>query len=156
VEIFGTSPFLAEILIRNPEYVHWLTRQLEHREPIALDDDELGGGQLWRVEALALLDSLKRAKRREMLGIAARQPRGRDTLAQSAALISDPGDALIQRTLDIVTREQLAVDRRPTPPGAFAVIGMGKLGGAELNYSSAVDLIYVYEPDDEDDSASHR
>ena len=27
----------------------------------------------------------------------------------------------------------------------FAVIGMGKLGGHELNYSSDVDLIYVYE-----------
>src|SRR5262249_58226292 len=29
----------------------------------------------------------------------------------------------------------------------FVVLGMGKLGGAELNYSSDVDLIYVYERD---------
>jgi glutamate-ammonia-ligase adenylyltransferase len=33
-------------------------------------------------------------------------------------------------------------------PTGFAVIGMGKLGGGELNYSSDVDVIYVYEADD--------
>src|SRR5262249_35999419 len=35
------------------------------------------------------------------------------------------------------------------PPVAFVVLGMGKLGGLELNYSSDVDLIYVYERDGE-------
>ncbi len=33
---------------------------------------------------------------------------------------------------------------------------MGKLGGRELNYSSDIDLVFVYEPDDEDDDAHHR
>jgi glutamate-ammonia-ligase adenylyltransferase len=41
-------------------------------------------------------------------------------------------------------------------PGRFAVIGMGKLGGRELNYSSDIDLLYVYEPDDESDDPLHR
>src|SRR5205823_4716041 len=35
-------------------------------------------------------------------------------------------------------------------PGGFVVLGMGKLGGGELNYSSDVDLIYVYERDGAD------
>src|SRR5207247_9999585 len=34
-------------------------------------------------------------------------------------------------------------------PAAFVVLGMGKLGGEELNYSSDVDLVYVYECDGE-------
>ena len=46
--------------------------------------------------------------------------------------------------------------RRDAIPGGFAVIGMGKLGGMELNYSSDIDLVYVYTPADPDASADHE
>ena len=53
------------------------------------------------------------------------------------------------RSRDVAAaRRAAALDRRPTGPSsrrASAVLGLGKLGGEELNYSSDVDLIYVLE-----------
>ena len=40
-----------------------------------------------------------------------------------------------------------AAARRERPPG-FVVLGMGKLGGEELNFSSDVDLVYLYSTDE--------
>jgi glutamate-ammonia-ligase adenylyltransferase len=53
-----------------------------------------------------------------------------------------------------VTDQLLAAEERAAAPGAFAVIGMGKLGGRELNYSSDIDLLYVYDSGEEDPSTS--
>src|SRR5262249_56604969 len=47
------------------------------------------------------------------------------------------------------TRQRLAQEWHGDTPVAFVVLGMGKLGGTELNYSSDVDLVYVYERDGE-------
>ena len=48
IEVLGTSPFLSEILIRNPEYVHWLVSQVDRSPPDATDlleeSDELIDG----------------------------------------------------------------------------------------------------------------
>jgi len=38
--VLGTSPFLSEILIRNPEYFHWLVSQIDLSAPDSLEDDE--------------------------------------------------------------------------------------------------------------------
>ena len=41
-----------------------------------------------------------------------------------------------------------------TAPCRFAIIGMGKLGGYELNFSSDVDLIFVYDDDGQTDTGT--
>src|SRR5262249_56940662 len=43
--------------------------------------------------------------------------------------------------------EALVAGPEGSRPAGFVVLGMGKLGGEELNYSSDVDLVYVYERD---------
>ncbi len=53
---------------------------------------------------------------------------------------SETADRLIQRALDLTLQDI------PNPP-QFCVLALGKLGGKELNYSSDVDLIYIYEGD---------
>ncbi len=59
--------------------------------------------------------------------------------------LSDVADAAIE-VAGRVTQAELTAQRGP-PPCAWAVIGMGKLGSRELNLSSDIDLIYVYESD---------
>ncbi|MBI3049374.1 MAG: hypothetical protein HYY76_13800 [Acidobacteria bacterium] len=155
VEVMGTSPFLAEILIRNPEYLHWLLGEIDRSRPdaktLAEEADHLLAGAKSPPEQR---DALKRFKRREMLGIAARDILGLETLESTTEQISDIADILIERALRIAT----GVLGSPAGdwPGRFAVVGMGKLGGRELNYSSDIDLLYVYELDNEDDQAAHN
>ena len=157
-QILGTSPFLSEILIRNPGYLHWLRGELGGAPPDRHAYDEeiarlIGDGPVEHQ-----VDGLKRFQRREMLRVAARDLMGmlnRETLTSTTAQLSDLADTLVDKVLDVATAEQAAAEG--PLPGRFAVIGMGKLGGGDLNYSSDIDLIYVYEaPDDTTGKAQRR
>ena len=147
VQILGTSPFLSEILIRNPEYLHWLRRELDSPPPdrTAYDAEierRLDGAQSVENQ----VNALKRLQRREMLRVAARDVFGmlnRETLTTTTTQLSDLADALVHGVLQLAIAENVA--RHGPLPGRFAVIGMGKLGGVDLNYSSDIDLIYLYD-----------
>ncbi len=98
--------------------------------------------------------SLRRFARREKLRIAARElmPGAANDVDVTARELSDLADVCI----DLALREALEwADRRFGVPRTsegercrFTVIGMGKLGGRELNAGSDVDLILFYETDD--------
>ena len=154
--LLGASPFLSEVLIRNPEHFHWLQNALEAAPPDRVDyraeldrilaHDQVSGRRL---------DALKRFKRREMLRIAARDLLGKDGLQSSTEQLSNLADLVTDGAIAIV-REQLSIDQGRDLPGSFTAIGMGKLGGRELNYSSDVDLIYIYDTQEDSDSTAHE
>jgi glutamate-ammonia-ligase adenylyltransferase len=156
IDVLGSSPFLSEILIRNPEYLHWLVSQLDRSPPDVTELAEEADVLIDRVGDEGHLDALKRFKRREMLRIAARDMLGRETLESATEQISDLADVITGHALRISERRLLAGNGLACLPGRFAVIGMGKLGGRELNYSSDIDLLYVYEADDEQDQSAHE
>ena len=85
------------------------------------------------------LDTLKTFKRRHMLRIGALDILGRLALDAATAQLSALADVVVGRALGIVARERLAAAGLEGLPGRFAVIGMGKLGGEELNYSSDIE-----------------
>src|SRR5690625_2870506 len=91
------------------------------------------------------LDSWRRAYRRELMLIAAEDLTATDAEdlqpAVSAAL-SDLAAAALEAALALA-RADLGARAHDV---RLAVLGMGKLGGAELNYVSDVDVIYVVEP----------
>ena len=90
-----------------------------------------------------------------MLRIAGRDLMGKDTLRSATKQLSDLADIVTEACIRIIsTQTDLAADERPQR--AFVVIGMGKLGGRELNYSSDIDLIYIYEAADDDDTKAHE
>jgi glutamate-ammonia-ligase adenylyltransferase len=155
--VLGASPFLSEILIRNPEYFHWLVSQIERSAPDRRDlDDEILALLANIDDPSEALDAVKRWKRRETLRIAARDLLRRETVQTATAQVSDLASAVVDAALKFVTGRLLGAESRESVPGAFAVIGMGKLGGGELNYSSDIDLMYVFDPADADDAAARE
>jgi len=84
--------------------------------------------------------------RREQLRIGGRDLLGLATVDETMRELSALADAVIGAAL-ASTRQRLAQEWGADAPVTFVVLGMGKLGGGELNYSSDVDLIYVYERD---------
>jgi glutamate-ammonia-ligase adenylyltransferase len=156
--IFGNSPSLAQTLIRDPMLVYWLAEeQVLTRRPSRAMLDRALRTMLENVEAMELkLDALRRFRRREMLRIGVRDLLRLSDVPQTTAALSDLAGALIQAAYEIVTaelRRQYGIpahrDRRRTVvETGFAVMAMGKLGGGELNFSSDVDLIYIYATDD--------
>ncbi len=100
-------------------------------------------------DAEPVLDALRVAYRRGLLGIAARDLSGLATMDTVAAWLSDLADAVLEAAL--------AVARAGVGPSyadcRFAVIGMGKCGARELNYVSDVDVIFVAEAADGSDES---
>lgn len=82
------------------------------------------------------LDGLRRWKRRHLLRIALRDLLGEADLPTVGRELSLLADACFARALEIADEG---------PP--LAIIGMGKLGGSELNYASDVDIVFVHDGD---------
>jgi [glutamine synthetase] adenylyltransferase / [glutamine synthetase]-adenylyl-L-tyrosine phosphorylase len=123
VRLLGFSTAAADFLVAHPEETSALGDL--HRRTRAELDDELAEdvGRLGDGEA-----ALRRFRRRAMLRVAARDLAG-------APLEDVVGE------ISTVAEACLAEAVSGTP---LAVIGLGKLGGAELNYSSDVDVLFLH------------
>lgn len=153
VAVFGTSWYLGETLIRNPDLLHAFQR--ERRLDRGYSHDEFS-------EALARFASrsferdpsviLARFKRREYVRIVLRDVLGIAPLAETAAEISALSDVLLQeafREAESAMEHRLGLPQHLDGSGRavntpFAVLSLGKLGGNELNYSSDIDLMFLY------------
>ncbi|HEY4484956.1 MAG TPA: glutamate-ammonia-ligase adenylyltransferase, partial [Nitrospiria bacterium] len=148
--VFGTSPFLAEILIRTPVYLYWLSDPaVLERGPTKREmERELSGMLKPTPSAARRKDLLRIFKRKAMLRIGVRDLLRIAPVVETTEALSDLADVLIGQAFGI--SEALVRGRlgRRAPPRsasrALTVLGMGKLGGRELNFSSDVDLIYFY------------
>lgn len=165
--IFGSSDALTFTLLRDPTLVYWLAEEKVLSKPPTRKGIEArlrkSLGHLTSKEVK--LDALRRFRRREMLRIGVRDLLRLAPVSETTGALSDLASLLIHAAYEIVDmdlKRQYGVpmhqnrQRRWVETG-FAVIGMGKLGGHELNYSSDVDLLYIYESDDGETRArGHR
>lgn len=91
--------------------------------------------------------ALRRAHRREVLRILLADAAGGAPLETVAGAVSDLAEAVIRAVLDAALAAAAARDGPPIhgdgTPATMACLALGKLGGAELNYSSDVDLVFV-------------
>jgi glutamate-ammonia-ligase adenylyltransferase len=152
--IFGNSDSLAFTIIRDPLLVYWLVEEDVLSKPATRAGIELSlRKQLARLTVKELkLDVLRRVRRREMLRIGVRDLLRLADVPETMAALSDLAGVLIHAAYEVVDEDLRSVYGVPMHKNrqgkwvetGFTVMGMGKLGGHELNYSSDVDLIYVY------------
>jgi [glutamine synthetase] adenylyltransferase / [glutamine synthetase]-adenylyl-L-tyrosine phosphorylase len=144
--VMGASPQLGDILVRTPEYFHWLVAQVERSAPDRQDhEEELVSAFDAIDDPVEGLNMLRRWKRREMLRIGTRDLLRYETVPTASAQLSDVAAVAIDFTLAIVMQQQLDAASRAKPPGTFAVIGTGSLGGREMGYDAGVELLYVFD-----------
>ncbi len=147
---FGGSPYMAEILIRDPHYIYWVTdpqilSSVRKKREI---ERELARAMRTLTDEQKRLDYLRVLKRREMLQIGVRDLMRLCTVEETLTALSTLAEALISGAYWICAsalRNEFGIPRRAF--GGFTILGMGKLGGGELNFSSDVDLIYLYASD---------
>ena len=153
--VFGNSPSMAQTLLREPLLVYWIEedRVLVRRQTQSTLSTILENMQEGVKSYEAKCEALRRFKRREMLRLGIRDLLGIANPIETYTILSDVAAAVIQAAYDLVDqklqREHGDLGRADSSKGkhriGFSVLGMGKLGGWELNYSSDVDLIYVYQ-----------
>lgn len=157
--IFGSSQFLSDILIRHPQLFEWLLEPGVARRPKAKEELEDEARQA--VGAARTLDgkwgALRRLKVQEILRIGLQDLVGRQLLAGITEELSNLADVVLGAAYQICQGEliqrhgipQLADKSVRTRECAFVIMGLGKLGGRELNFSSDIDLVFVYEGEGE-------
>jgi len=138
--VASVSPFLAD-LVRKEDA--WLRRRLDTCEidhPVEIENtDDLGA-------------ALRRAKRRLALWTALCDLSGIWQVEQVCGTLTDFADRAVQCAFDYAISQQiargrlpgLARDAHPRDTGLF-VLAMGKMGAGELNYSSDIDLICLFD-----------
>ena len=150
LQVFSTSHYFSEVLIRDPELLGWLRGGPERPDRSSLIDD------LWTTLA-GLSDendqrlALRRFRQRESLRI------GYNDIVRGFPLelitqdLSDLADACVEGALRLARDRALSrfgVPRSSSgAPARFVVLGLGKLGGQELNYSSDIDLVFLFDED---------
>ncbi len=147
--IFAGSQFLSEILLSAPEQYPRVTTPgalavAKSSRQIYLEAFMATVRELERSDPAAALDALRRYQHWDLLRIGAADLAGLLDLATVTEQLSRLADNTIQVCLDM-----LASTLRNFP-GGFTVLGMGKLGGSELNYSSDVDLLFLAAGDAEE------
>lgn len=150
------APYLATLLTRDP---HRLVRvgldpYLRREKPLDQLISEVGAAMGQVTNATELKAALRRLRGDELVRLGVRELElGLDTevgreLSRLADVCFDAAIAFHDREL----RARYGAPRYTDDDGALrdagiAVIGMGKLGGMELNFASDVDVIYVYTSD---------
>jgi glutamate-ammonia-ligase adenylyltransferase len=141
--LFSNSHFLTEILLRNPETFERLVAYRRMARPKGVE-------QLFTEAQAALdgvtgfaaqLDALRRFQSWEQLRIGACDLLDLYDLPAVTRQLSNLADAMIRACL------KLAAAQSGGRAEMLTVLGMGKLGGRELNYSSDIDLIFLSEDD---------
>jgi glutamate-ammonia-ligase adenylyltransferase len=153
IAVFGNSRYIGETLVRNPDLLQTFLREKKLDQSFSHDEFS---------EALARFRSrsferdvsllLSRFKRREYVRIMLRDVLRIAPLAETTAEISALTDVLIQdalREVESAMENRFGLPQHVDGEGRalttpFAVLALGKLGGSELNYSSDIDLLYLY------------
>jgi glutamate-ammonia-ligase adenylyltransferase len=151
VRLFATSEFLSEFFLRHPELLDNLVRVdlvRVQRSPVDMRA-ELGVRMAAASDLETALDTLRRFRHEEFLRIGVHDIEGTLGADEVEQQLSDLAETCLEAALGLGRRETLARTAVPAEPPAEAlvVLGMGKLGGAELNYASDLDLIFIYETD---------
>jgi glutamate-ammonia-ligase adenylyltransferase len=151
--IAAFSPLLATTILQNPSYVAWLGRYRGERK--VRDKEEL----LESLARFSLVNSqvepnvlLARFRRRELLRIFLRDIRRLATVSEITEELSNLADAILEYALRIARQEldnrygsALETDSKGRHKlSSFVVVSLGKLGSKELNYSSDIDLLFIY------------
>ena len=149
--VWGCSLFVADNCVRTPGLLNELVssgdlfsvqRRLQYFEyfsALTIDSEK------------TLMSVLRQFRTREMVRIAWRDLAGWSDLDETLADLTELAEVCIQFALDYLYNQ--ACERKGVPktndgtPINIVVLGMGKLGAWELNYSSDIDLIFAYAED---------
>ncbi len=147
--LLGTSRLLGQMLDRIPEF---LTRLGDDRALAALPTraeliDNATQRVLLRSSYPERFRAVRRFVRRRLLWIAVRDLLGQAAMPEVGRDLADTADAAAAAALAAVGEElRRSSTFSDLPAVPFTVIAMGKWGGRELNYSSDIDMLFVYDP----------
>lgn len=147
----GASPFLSSILAQNPLYYEWLF--INNGLSTSNDRDGFVGALSKLSEGVdtieRMMSVLRRHRNGEFLRIGSRDLLGLADLKETTREISDLASASLEAAYRFAFVALKKIHGAPlctddNAEASFTIIGLGKLGGRELNFSSDIDIMYIY------------
>ncbi|MBF0497807.1 MAG: bifunctional [glutamate--ammonia ligase]-adenylyl-L-tyrosine phosphorylase/[glutamate--ammonia-ligase] adenylyltransferase [Deltaproteobacteria bacterium] len=154
VTILAASSYFARVLAADVSLVHWLFHDGSLYQPVRKKDisSELDQFIGEKVDFDSFCRGLRAVKRRAFLRIGSRDLLGLTGMPETTRSLSMLAELCLDRAVEVTTA-QLKRDygtpvQEPengsSKKAKFVVMGMGKFSGWDLNFSSDVDLIYLY------------
>jgi [glutamine synthetase] adenylyltransferase / [glutamine synthetase]-adenylyl-L-tyrosine phosphorylase len=145
--LLALSRYVTELLTRDPEALRLLADDAE-LAPRPVDFSATAIRHTG--DPVAAVTAVRARRRRELFRTASADLLGLVDLDAVGDALADITDATLAGALAVVNPDELS----------FAIIGMGRLGGREMNYPSDADVLFVYEPapgiaDDRAAAAAH-
>ncbi len=151
--LFGNSPYLTQICISHPDFILELLLKGPTKTVLSTIENiqSIDFNQINQADIMA---TLRNAKHKIALAIGVADLGKLWSLQQITQSLSQFADASLEAALSFVLKQaakngliELEHPDQPTLDSGFIVLGMGKLGSFELNYSSDIDLIVLFDPD---------
>jgi len=149
VKIGMHSQFLSDIIVRDPELFRWLTTS--DVLSITKTHNDFVGELEKQIEPFDKRENqfnvIRRFYRREILRIGLRDLLAQESFEIIVGEISDLAEAISAVVFNI-TVDDIIAKYKVLPIAQFTIIGLGKFGGRELNYSSDIDIMFVMGDDE--------
>ncbi|MFV1363709.1 bifunctional [glutamine synthetase] adenylyltransferase/[glutamine synthetase]-adenylyl-L-tyrosine phosphorylase [Mycolicibacterium elephantis] len=158
MKVLGTSAYIPELLLRAPEVIQLYADGPDGPKLCDVEPDGVARALIASAgrhpEPERAIAAARTLRRRELARIASADLLGMLEVTDVCAALTSVWVAVLQAALESVIR---ANTRDDAVPARIAVIGMGRLGGAELGYGSDADVMFVCEPlDGVDESVAVR
>ena len=151
--ILSHSQAMADALVQNPEYLSWLLED-KNLSFIKSKEDLLESLSKFMLtySEMKLEVVLSKFKRREYLRIVLRDILQLANISETISELSNLADVILQKALSLSQQElnnkygipQFREESGLISEAEFCIISLGKLGAMELNYSSDIDIIFIY------------
>ncbi|MGD0885721.1 MAG: bifunctional [glutamate--ammonia ligase]-adenylyl-L-tyrosine phosphorylase/[glutamate--ammonia-ligase] adenylyltransferase [Thermodesulfovibrionales bacterium] len=147
--LFSMSQFLANTSISNPEILFDAVNKIH----LPIEKESLRASLRKDIEQLAqpsgemLMEGFRVFKKKILLLVTLRDILGNADIVESMVELSVLADVIVEEALGTVQALMHKIYGEPEGE-AFSVIAVGKLGSLELNFSSDIDLLYVYGRED--------
>jgi glutamate-ammonia-ligase adenylyltransferase len=149
LQLFSTSQYFSDLLITNPDYLDMLRVPLRSSPSKAEMQEQLQAEVDAAFEDSAVLRAFRRFRQRQILRVGTNDIIRDRPLEEITRDISRVADASLEVALATALRHVAKRFGEPYThagqPARCVVIAFGKLGGKELNYSSDIDLMFVYD-----------
>ena len=148
LQVLGLSDFIVRNTLREVSFLPWLLAHSEEKQRFQGYRSELRASLSAITDEAMLNRCVRQFRQREMSWIAWHDFINDWTVEQSLAHLSKLAEAIIMESYQWLYQQSCKEWGTPTnaqgEPQPLLILGMGKLGGSELNFSSDIDLIFTY------------
>lgn len=158
IAVAANSNYLTDIVVSSPEYLYLLFNEERLGEKLEFDKAcEVVKNDLSNYKSFnAKLNYIRHYKKRHTLRIGLNDILGRWDLKTSTYQLSVLAKVIISEMFEVCHTEVAAKYNHTFEQKRYAITALGKLGGNELNYSSDVDLMVLYDKNTQEPTTPKR